>query len=143
MFSVTDQQRRYALAILRIGLGIIFLAHGYQKLFVMHPTNVAGFFGGMGIPVPLVNAWLVSLLEFGGGILLIAGAFTRLLALGLAIDMIVATLLFHLPNGFYMGQKPGVEFTMLLAIGALALVVGGPGSPSIDELRNKSTASAA
>ncbi|HUP89837.1 MAG TPA: DoxX family protein [Longimicrobiales bacterium] len=143
MFAATDQQRRYALTILRIGLGIVFIAHGYQKLFVMHPAGVAGFFGNMGIPVPLVNAWLVSILEFFGGILLIAGAATRLVALGLAIDMIVATLLVHLPNGFFMGEKPGVEFTMLLAIGALALVVGGPGSPSIDELRNKSTESAA
>lgn len=132
MFAASDRQHRIALAVLRVGTAIIFIMHGYQKLFVMHPAGVAGFFGSLNIPAPGAAAWLVSLLEFGGGILLLFGAFTRLIAFGLMIDMIVAILTVHLKNGFFMGEKPGFEFVMMLAFAALTLVLGGAGAPSID-----------
>ena len=133
MFSSTDTQRRIALAILRVGIGVIFVAHGWQKFHMMGHAGVTGFFTQLGIPMPGISAWLVTALELGGGILLILGAFTRLIALGLAIDMLVAILTYHIHNGFFMGQKPGVEFVLSLMVGALALVVGGPGAASVDE----------
>ena len=133
MFGSTEGQKRAALAVLRVGIGIVFMMHGYQKLFIMGHAGVTGFFGSLGIPMPGASAWLVSCLEFGGGILLIVGAFVRPIALMLAFDMLVAILTLHIKNGFFMGEKPGVEFVMTLMVGAIAIVIGGSGSFSVDD----------
>ena len=84
----------------------------------------------MGLPAPLI--YLVIALEFLGPILLVLGVLTRLVALGIAIDMTVAAILVHLPNGFFMnfsGKQAGegVEFFILLVGIGLALAIGGPG----------------
>ena len=133
MWGSTEGQKRAALGVLRIGLAIVFIMHGYQKLFMMGHEGVTGFFTSLHIPMPGVSAWLVSLLEFGGGILLLVGAFVRPIALMLAIDMLAAILTVHFKNGFFMGQNPGYEFVMTLMVGAIALVIGGSGSWSVDD----------
>ena len=74
--------------ILRLALGISFFAHGRDKL--KNPAGFAAFLRQIHVPVPLFNAWLVALLETVGALLLILGIATRVLALGLAIDMVVA-----------------------------------------------------
>src|SRR5713101_8942007 len=74
--------------ILRLALGITFLAHGRGKL--KSPAAFAGFLRQLRVPAPLFSAWLVALLETVGAVLLILGVATRLIALGLAIDMVVA-----------------------------------------------------
>src|SRR5690348_4157608 len=74
--------------ILRVALGIAFFGHGREKL--KNPAGFAAFLGQIHVPVPLFNAWLVALLETVGALLLILGFATRVLALGLAIDMVVA-----------------------------------------------------
>src|SRR5256886_11690105 len=71
--------------ILRLALGITFLAHGRGKL--KNPAAFAGFLRQIRVPAPLFSAWLVALLETVGAVLLIVGVATRLLALGLVIDM--------------------------------------------------------
>jgi putative oxidoreductase len=84
----------------------------------------------MGIPAPLV--WVVIAVEFIGPILLVLGVLTRLVALGIAVDMAVAAVLVHAPNGFFMnftGKQAGEGFEFfipLVGIG-LALAIGGPG----------------
>ena len=118
------------LATLRVALAVIFVAHGAQKVFQYGIAGVTQGFTQMGIPLPGITAPLVAGLELVGGLLLFFGLFTRPVALLLAIDMLVATLLVHLPNGFF--APTGIEFTMTLFAGTLALVLTGPGELSLD-----------
>jgi len=128
----------WGLLILRIAIGIIFIAHGYPKFFRRPPIGgPAGFAKGlasMGIPAPTFFAWFVAILEFWGGIALILGLFTRWLGLLLAIDMFVAIWKARLPSGakFASWQGLGWEFEFLILAVALALTFLGPGSISID-----------
>jgi putative oxidoreductase len=112
-----------------------FAQTGWGKLGNIH--KVIGFFTELGIPAPAFNAWFVSGLEFAGGILLIAGLGSRLIALLLAIDMMVAyaaadrealMAIFANPDKFYAAAP----FTFLLA--SLVVLMFGPGKFSIDAL---------
>jgi putative oxidoreductase len=115
---------------LRAGLGAVFMAHGLQKLLVMGVGGVEGFLTSLGVPLPGVNAVLLIGTEVVGGLLIAVGGFTRVAALASAFAMLVATLLVHLPNGFFL--PGGYEFTMMLGLASLALVMTGPGSVSLD-----------
>jgi putative oxidoreductase len=113
LFRTTpDRQASVALAIVRVLTGIIFIAHGAQKLFVFGLAGVSGGFAQMGIPMPGVVGPFIALLEFFGGIALVFGLLTRLASLGLLFDMLGAILLVHLKNGFFLPQ--GYEFALLL-----------------------------
>jgi putative oxidoreductase len=120
----------WGITVLRVVVGIVFLAHGWQKLFEIGVHGVAGFFGSAGIPLPSVSAVIVTVVEFLGGIALIIGLFTRWAAALNGFDMIVAILLVHLKNGFL---KPGgYEHPLTLLAACIALVWLGPGEASLD-----------
>ena len=121
-----NQAQSWGLTILRVFVGIVFLAHGYQKLFQFGIHGVAGMFGHFGIPLPMVSAVIVSFVEFVGGMLLIAGLATRIAAALTAIDMIVAILVVHLKNGFFGPMGFEHPFTLLGA--CICLVVAGGGA---------------
>jgi putative oxidoreductase len=128
--AVPSDRLRTALAILRVIVGIVFVAHGAQKLFVFGLAGVTGGFAQMGIPLPSIAAPLVAMVEFLGGIALIVGLLTRLAAVGLAIDMLGAILLVHLKGGFFM--PTGFEFALTLLAACVAIAVGGSGAFAID-----------
>lgn len=130
----------YGLTLARLVLGIVFFAHGAQK--------VLGWWGGygfsgtmqfftqsMGIPAPL--AFLAIMAEFLGGVGLIAGALSRIAALGIFSVMAVAVLKVHLPNGLFMNwygnQKgEGFEYHLLALALAAILMLRGAGPLSAD-----------
>ena len=138
--SVTES---LSLLLLRLPLGLIFMAHGSQKLF--------GLFGGQGVSVtlktfeekmgiPPLFTILAMIAEFGGGLGVLVGCLTRLSALGIASTMVVAIYKVHLMNGFFMnwycqpGRGHGIEYNMALLGMALSLVFTGGGRWSVDRM---------
>jgi putative oxidoreductase len=124
------------ITVLRVVVGIVFLAHGWQKLFGFGFHGVAGFFAGAGIPLPFVSGVIVTLVEFIGGAALVLGLLTRWAAALNAFDMLVAILLVHMKNGFF-DQNHGVEFPLTLLAACIALTMLGPGSLSVDGALSK------
>ncbi len=128
-----DVARNSALLIVRAMLGLIMAAHGLQKLLGMGLGGVAGMLGTLGVPAPELFAAVVMLVELAGGIALMLGLFTRVAAALVALNMLVATLLLHLPRGFFVADG-GVEFSLMLLAAAVAVGLAGPGVFSLDHL---------
>ncbi len=128
--------------VLRIMLGVVFFPHGAQKVF--------GWFGGNGFSgtmeaftvkmgIPAFFALLAILAESAGSLGLITGFLTRIAAFGIACNMVVAVLMVHLPNGFFMNwfgkQKgEGFEYHLVVIAITIALMIKGGGRWSIDRL---------
>jgi putative oxidoreductase len=130
-----------SLTILRLVLGVVFLAHGSQKMlgwfggFGFHATM--GSFEKMGMPGAV--ALLIICTEFFGGLGLIVGLLTRIAALGIGGEMIGAIFMVHLQNGFFMNwmgtQKgEGFEYHLLAIAIAGALLLRGGGAFSLDRM---------
>lgn len=115
---------------LRVAVGLVFVMHGGQKLFVFGLAGTAGFMAQVGIPAPMLAAVVVTAVELLGGLALLLGLFTRWVAIPLAIDMIVAILTVHLKAGFFLPR--GYEFTLTLLGATLGLALMGSGKASID-----------
>ncbi len=121
------------LTLLRVIVGIVFVFHGYDKLFNSGIAGTTGFFTQIGAPLPGVTAPLVAVLEFAGGIALILGLLTPVVGALLAIDMLGAIFLVHLPAGF-SAANGGYEFVLTLFAASLALALTGPGAYALDAM---------
>ena len=130
----------WSLTIIRIILGVVFFAHGAQKVF--------GWFGGqglketmrtmhdfLGLPLPLAFAAVVT--EFLGGMGLILGLLSRVAALGIGVTMLSAIVMVHGRNGLFMDwfgarKNHGYEFHLLAIALVVVLVAKGSGALSVD-----------
>lgn len=138
--KLSTSQAGYAALALRIPAGIIFMAHGAQKLF--------GWFGGYGLEgtgqwmgsIGLEPGYFMALLagsaEFFGGLFLLLGLLTRPAALALAVTMLVAIFAVHFKNGLFMSNS-GYEFGLALLAISVSLVFSGAGKLAVDNLLAK------
>jgi putative oxidoreductase len=120
-----------AALVLRLVAGPIMAYHGWQKI-EGGVTNFSGFLQGLGIPLPTIMAYVVTFLEFVGGLLLLLGLITRLWSLLLAVQMAFTTLLVKADVGLIASDAPGAEIDLLFLATTLALVFLGPGRFSLD-----------
>ena len=127
--SPSSQSTSIGLAVLRIAVAIVFIGHGYQKLFGMGFGGVTGAFGHMGVPMPGVMGPLIAILEFFGALALCLGFLTRPVAFLFACDMLGAILLVQLKNGF-----SHYELEFLLCTASVALLFTGAGAYSVDAM---------
>ena len=127
--SPSPRQLSIGLAVVRVAVAAVFINHGRQKLFVYGFAGVTGAFTQMGVPFPGIMGPLIGLLEFFGGIALLLGLLTRLLAVGFVCDMLGAILLVQLKRGF-----SAYELEFLLLGSSLALAFMGAGRFSVDAL---------
>ncbi|NEZ04996.1 DoxX family protein [Wenzhouxiangella sp. XN201] len=121
---------------LRLAAGIIFVAHGSQKLFGWFGGNglegTAGWMASIGLEPGLAMAVLAGSAEFFGGLALIIGLLVRPAAVALAITMLVAIFAVHWSNGLFMANN-GYEFALSLFAISVALVFTGAGKASLDD----------
>ncbi len=135
--SNLDRFKEYSMLSLRIALGVVFIAHGSQKLF--------GLFGGGGLAGTIrymdmmgfnfAAFWgiALALAEFSGGLFALLGLFTRWAAFFIAIVMSVAVFAVHVKHGLFVSNK-GFEFAGSLLCMAIALIINGGGKFSLDNL---------
>lgn len=120
---------------LRLTTGIIFIAHGLPKFGIGSDrglTELAGWLGSIGIPLPTLSAVLVASSEAIGGVMLIIGFLTRFAAATQVIAMLVAVVLVHGSNG--LAGEGGYQWALLLGTAAFALMMDGAGRFSIDRM---------
>lgn len=123
------------IAILRVTLGVVFVAHGIQKAVVWGVAGGAPFFREVGIPFATVAAPLVTAVEALAGLALLVGYRARLAAALLAVVALTALVMVHMPHGFFLPN--GVEFVLVLAAANIALALAGPGAWAVDRVRER------
>ncbi|MBP3088862.1 DoxX family protein [Corynebacterium sp. sy017] len=123
--------RDAALALLRIVLGSIFVAHGFDRLFITGITETTGQFSALGVPQPKLSAYIVSSAELLGGALLVVGLLTTFIAGALALLMMAAIYFVHLESGLFASDG-GMEYPLVLIVSLLMIVVFGAGRASLD-----------
>ena len=139
MQKLLHTQDDWLLTWLRVVTGMVMFAHGAQKVLGWYggegfDASMQGF-AGMGIPAALAVVAIFT--EFFGAIALVAGLLGRIAALGIAIEMIVAVLMVHLPHGFFMNWTgkaggEGFEYHILLIGAAIPVIIRGSGAWSVD-----------
>ena len=132
----------WAITVIRVALGVVFFAHGAQKVFGWFGgyglKGTTGYFVSIGLPLPV--AYAACFLELLGGIGLLLGLFTRLAALAIIAMMVGAIAKVHWPHGFFInwelapGKGHGLEANLAFIAMAVACVIAGGGALSLDAL---------
>ncbi|HEX9084135.1 MAG TPA: DoxX family protein [Gemmatimonadaceae bacterium] len=121
---------------LRIVVGLVFLMHGAQKLFIFGLGGTADIMGKLGLPLPLVSATIVVAVELLGGLAILLGVFARLAGALLAFEMLIAILVARFHGGFFAPY--GYEFELTLLGACLTFALNGPGRMSLEEIWQRS-----
>src|SRR5262247_1954848 len=143
-----DRWRGWVPIPIRMILGVGFMAHGWAK-WNRGPVAFAELLEQAHVPLPLVNAWLVTLLEIFGGLALLMGAFVAIVSVPLIVSMLGAMFTVNIKYGFSAVNTlgltpegpqlgpPGYEINLLYIACLVALILGGAGPLSIDALRHR------
>ena len=133
---------------IRMILGVGFMVHGWAK-WSRGPAAFAELLKQAHVPLPLANAWLVTLLEIFGGLALLLGAFVTIVSVPLILSMLGAMFTVNIKYGFSAVNTigltpdgpqfgpPGYEINLLYIAGLAALILSGAGPLSIDALRSR------
>ena len=143
-----ERWQRWVPIPIRMILGVGFIVHGWAK-WSRGPAAFAELLKQAHVPLPLANAWLVTLLEIFGGLALLLGAFVTIVSVPLILSMLGAMFTVNIkygfsavntigltPSGPLLGP-PGYEINLLYIAGLIALILGGAGPLSIDALRRR------
>jgi putative oxidoreductase len=132
----------------RMILGVGFMVHGWAK-WSRGPAAFAGLLRQAHVPLPIANAWLVTLLEIFGGLALLLGAFVTVVSVPMILSMLGAMFTVNIKYGFSAVNTigltpegpqlgpPGYEINLLYIAGLVVLILGGAGPFSIDALRSR------
>ena len=143
-----EQWQRWVPIPIRMILGVGFVVHGWAK-WSRGPAVFAELLRQVGVPWPLANAWLVTLLEMFGGLALLVGAFVTIVSVPLILSMLGAMFTVNIKYGFSAintigltpeGPQfgpPGYEINLLYIAGLVALMLGGAGPLAVDALRSR------
>ncbi len=140
-------------AILRLAVSAVFIGHGAQKLFGLWGGGglaaTSDFLASLGLGPAGPLALVFGVVELAGGLLLLAGAYTRWVAPLLAIDLVAVAWKAYLFNGFFLnwtltpGAGHGFEYHLVLVAALVCLMFTGPGAFSVDAYRRRSAEAAA
>src|SRR6476646_1598575 len=147
-FLYSDRWRRWVPIPIRMILGVGFMVHGWAK-WSRGPAVFAELLKQAHVPLPLANAWLVTLLEIFGGLALLMGAFVAIVSVPLIFSMLGALFTVNIKYGFSAVKTlgltpdgpqlgpPGYEINLLYIARLVVLILGGAGPLSIDALRSR------
>lgn len=125
--------RDWALLIARALIGVVMFAHGYQKMLINGIGRTTEGFENLSIPLAIVAASFVTVVEFAAGALLIVGALTPIACGLMLVIMVGAGVFVHIPNGIFIADG-GWELVGVIGAGLVALAGVGPGRFSVDHL---------
>jgi len=137
MNQLLSRLAKWGMLPLRVVVGLVFLMHGGQKLFVFGLSGTADIMGKLGLPLPSLCAAIVITVELLGGLAILLGMFTRLAGALLAFEMVVAIVVARLHGGFFAPY--GYEFELTLLGACLTFALMGPGQISLEELWRRSS----
>lgn len=130
--------RDLVLLVARVGLGVIFIAHGWQKFSTNGLDKTAAGFDQMGVPAPTLSAYFAAAIELVGGAALILGLLTTVAGVLLAVNMVGAFLFVHMSNGVFVATG-GWELVVALGLLSLTIAAVGAGRVSLDNALTRST----
>ncbi len=138
----------YAALILRIALGILALAHGVLKIAVFTPEGTVGFFSSLGLPLPALLAYMTIAIEVVGGLALIAGVFTRYVAILMVPILLGAVFFAHWNAGWlFSNEGGGWEYPAFWAVALVVQAMLGDGAfawkPNVSRQRTSAMAPSA
>ncbi len=128
--------RDIALLVARVLLGVVMFAHGYQKMVINGISRTTEGFETLSIPLAIVSASFVTVVEFAGSALLIVGALTPFVSMCNIVIMVGAAVFVHAKNGIFVADG-GWELVGVIGAGFLLLAATGPGRYSLDHLINR------